>query len=543
MSIAAQTATMAASNWKSLALDVIILLVIMKIATRVYGLYAAAYCTPLATVPGPWYSRFTKMAGSLATLQGLGYKLPEENHAKYGPIYRAAPKAVVTCDKDAIKKILVTCDLPKNRQYGGIRMDSRYPTLFTAVDKSDHRRLRNNISQAFSMRYLAALEDQFKVIVSQLVNKMDAKIEQAGEQGIIVNMYEELNNVALDLLGDTIWGKSFGLIDGTTGKKADGPKSATDSPAWSSMPGALMRNLWKLMLATQVPLVNLLPIDDKEQRDVIRESVSERWRVPGNPHGRTDIMQIVVDGAREGNPKKMATEKELFNQAAEFLIAGSDTTANTICYTLMSLVDNPDILAKLRETIPANDGTDPAVADIKQNEYLTACLSETLRMFPHGGVLGRFLPPGSKPFELLGHVIPPGTSVTASFRACHFNEEYWPKATKYWPERWMESESDRQGAPAAAKDAFFPFSAGSRSCIGLNFAWMEMRKVMVALLSRYDIHKVVEQDIDFRNYVTLQLKNSEWNVRLTKRADTVAAVAPEQVSMSVPSIEVTPCTV
>lgn len=77
--------------------------------------------------------------------------------------------------------------------------------------------------------------------------------------------------------------------------------------------------------------------------------------------------------------------------------------------------------------------------------YLEACIKENLRMHPIASEMGRRTL--EKSHIIAGHYIPPYTVVSASYRHLHLNEDYWPSANRFWPERWLGRE-EREGAPA-----------------------------------------------------------------------------------------------
>ena len=97
----------------------------------------------------------------------------------------------------------------------------------------------------------------------------------------------------------------------------------------------------------------------------------------------------------------------------------------------------------------------------------------------------------------------------------HLNEKYWKNADKFIPERWIvgEQEYDDSGA-------FFPFSSGSRNCIGRNFALQEMRITLATFLRLYDIAPIeqeMEESKDLRQFITMSVAKGSFNVRVKRR--------------------------
>ncbi|KAL0765545.1 hypothetical protein CaCOL14_011769 [Colletotrichum acutatum] len=204
---------------------------------------------------------------------------------------------------------------------------------------------------------------------------------------------------------------------------------------------------------------------------------------------------------------------------AEILLAGSETTSGTIGCLFLELARNPDVRAKLFASLPSkgfNDEivTSKSVRNEEEYEYLEACIKENLRLHPIASEMGRRT--GNQWINLCGYDLPPHTVVSASYRDLHRNEAFWPQAERFWPERWLSNDK-RDGAPAPDMDAYYPFSGGKHSCIGINFAWAEMRMVAANLLQRFDVLEVPGQDIDFRQYITMQFATGHWKVVLKPR--------------------------
>lgn len=86
--------------------------------------------SPLSRIPGPWYAPLTTIHLNYAFTRGTIWKNVERSHAKYGPIFRLGPRQVWVSDKEALKTILMTVDLPKVSMYAEISRDRSSPGLF-----------------------------------------------------------------------------------------------------------------------------------------------------------------------------------------------------------------------------------------------------------------------------------------------------------------------------------------------------------------------------------------------------------------------------
>jgi cytochrome P450 len=132
--------------------------------------------------------------------------------------------------------------------------------------------------------------------------------------------------------------------------------------------------------------------------------------------------------------------------------------------------------------------------DISYNEklvnchYLRACIDEAMRMSPPSpGALWReqsLTDTSEEPLVVDGHVIPKGTQLGVSLYALHHNEAYFPEPFFYKPERWLGNNSDEQ--TRVMREAFNPFSIGSRACAGKAMAYMEASLAIARTIWHFD---------------------------------------------------------
>jgi cytochrome P450 len=93
----------------------------------------------------------------------------------------------------------------------------------------------------------------------------------------------------------------------------------------------------------------------------------------------------------------------------------------------------------------------------------------------------------------------------------HHSSKYWgDDVEEYIPERWLNPER-------IPKDCFLPFSAGTRNCIGQNFAMMVIRIIVVTLIRRYKFEDIPNQDMDIVHFLTPNLKTKQYNVKIYSR--------------------------
>lgn len=221
--------------------------------------------------------------------------------------------------------------------------------------------------------------------------------------------------------------------------------------------------------------------------------ISERRR---SAEGAEDLLTMLLQ-ARDEQGKGMADE-QLRDEALTLLLAGHETTANALSWTLYLLAENPVVLSRLRgELADVLGGRAPATSDLPRLRYTDMVFSEAIRLYPPAWLIPR----ESIEEDTLdcGLKIPAGSEVVVSPWAVQRNPEYFPDPDRFDPERF---------APGARDDrppfAYFPFGGGTRRCIGEPFAKMEAVLILAALLPRISFHLSPGQSIVPDPLVTLR---------------------------------------
>jgi cytochrome P450 len=170
---------------------------------------------------------------------------------------------------------------------------------------------------------------------------------------------------------------------------------------------------------------------------------------------------------------------QLRNQVITLLLAGYETTANALTWTLYLIASHPEIEKQLSETV-FESGADSA--KLTQDIF-----HEALRLYPPAWVLGR---KALSADQLDGYHIAPGTVIAISPYAVHRNPDYWAEPDAFIPERF--SHGNGFHGPTSP---FLPFGRGPRQCIGKDMALLEANMIVPAILRRYRLKLVPGQDI------------------------------------------------
>lgn len=204
------------------------------------------------------------------------------------------------------------------------------------------------------------------------------------------------------------------------------------------------------------------------------------------------------------------------------MFAGSDTTAITLRAIFYYLLKNPETLQRLLKELDENENAGLFSDDrlVTWNEvhdlpYLTAVIKESLRCHPATGLpLERIVPSGG--IDVCGQFLPGGTIVGCSAWTVHRSEAIFGTDPKcFRPERWLEAS---EKAKSDMNSFLFSFGAGARTCVGKNISYLEMYKLVPAVLRTFELTLEHPQDEwELRN--AWFVKQSNFLVRLkTRRA-------------------------
>ncbi len=171
-------------------------------------------------------------------------------------------------------------------------------------------------------------------------------------------------------------------------------------------------------------------------------------------------------------------DQQVRDETLTLLAAGHATTANTLSWTFYLLSEHPTIRAKLLDELQrVLGGRPPMVDDLAQLPYLDMVVKEAMRLYPPAWMQPRYT---VDDFEYGGYRIKRGTIILMSQWVTHRLPDLWPDPDQFKPERF-DPEAGQKYHP----QAYFPFGAGSRICIGMPFANLEARILLATILQRY----------------------------------------------------------
>lgn len=223
------------------------------------------------------------------------------------------------------------------------------------------------------------------------------------------------------------------------------------------------------------------------------KSMIEAKRAAGADEG--DVLSLLVHTCEEDGTKM--SEEELIGNANLLFLAGHETTANALTWTLFLLAQHPAVMRDLYDEVHGVlQGGPPTVIQVAQMPLLERVIKESMRILPPVPLLSRTAMEATTvgPYE-----IPALTEVAISPYITQRLPEIWTDPARFKPERWEVTE------PSAYE--YLPFGGGNRLCLGMGFAMLESKLVLASMIQRYRLELAPNARIDRFLNITLAPKH------------------------------------
>jgi cytochrome P450 len=414
---------------------------------------------PLPTAPGRLHNTHRLITDAVG--------LVTELTARHGDIFRLPllnTTMVVITNPDYLKQVLQDRMANFSRRTDPYEMVEPFlgRGLATIADHDRWRRNRRLAQPAFHRKKIAALGDVMTAAVDRLCADWSART-RTGES-IIVN--EHMSRLALEIVVEALFG-----LDPSTPEILRFERAVDVANV----------ELGRYVRAPFVPLKIPTPGHRRfwraigEMDDVVYGFI-ERFR---DDSERRDGLLPMFMHAVDSETGQTLTDRELRDEVITMLLAGHETTAETLTWAMMLLHQHPDVLERVRdEAVDVLSGRTATIADLPRLTYGKQVLEEVLRLYPGAWNAYR----RAEADEEIGqHPIPAGTQLMHSIFHAHRHPDFWHRPEEFDPDRFT-------AGAAAARDrhAYLPFGIGGHQCIGNVFAMTEMQIALATLVQRFD---------------------------------------------------------
>ena len=330
------------------------------------------------------------------------------------------------------------------------------------------REQRRLIQPAFHRHSLP----RFAVLMQEATTRTLARLEAAADTAEPIDIGNEMMRLTLDIVTQALFG--YDISD-----KADAIGEAMDTMTTIGKPRhRKVREAIELM-----DHIVFAIIDDRRQQP-------ER--------ARDDLLAMLID-ARYDDGSAMP-DRQIRDEIMSLLVAGHETTANTLSWTWYLLDQYPAVVEQLEaeiDTVLA--GGVPNVEDFPRLVYTDRIIQEAMRLYPSAWSISRRALGDA---EIGGYFIPAGAIVAMSPYTMHRHPAFWDEPERFDPDRFTPER-----VAARPRFAYFPFGGGARQCIGNHFALMESMIIIPSIAGRYRLRRVSAEPVEEHALVTLRPRN------------------------------------
>jgi cytochrome P450 len=340
-----------------------------------------------------------------------------------------------------------------------------------------HRRQRKLMAPAFVQKRIAAYATEISA---------RTEVAQGGwADGASVDVAEAMMRLTLEIVGKTLFDAEFGSDAAEIG---------------DALTQAMEHIIGSLNALVPIPPTWPTPRNRRNQEAiarldqivyrVIREHREDRL-------DRGDFLSMLLLAQDEDDGSVM-TDKQVRDEAMTIVLAGHETTANALAWTFYLLAQHPTVRARLeREVDAALGGRSPTLADLPKLPYALQVIKEAMRLYPPAYVFARR---PVRDVTLGGHAVTKGQMVLFNVAGMHRVARYYPEPHRFDPDRFTPAAEK-----ALPRQAYMPFGAGSRVCIGNHFALMESQLVLATLTQRLRFDPLPgARSVDTESLVTLR---------------------------------------
>ena len=339
---------------------------------------------------------------------------------------------------------------------------------------------RKLMQPLFSNRNVDGFDGTINRLTSSLMSQWDAR---AGDEVIWID--REMSRLTFQIVGATLFG---GDIERHAGEIAEIQDAVNMRPQE-------MRALMTLHSWIPTPYNLKWKRATRRLDRIVYGMIAARHRA-GTGGGGGDILDRLLN-ARDEETGEGIDETQVRDEVVTLMLAGHETSANALTWTLYLLATHPEVEARLTEDLTAHlNGAPATAADLPRIPYLKQVVQESMRIYPPVWAYARR---SEQEEEFDGYALPANAYVAVVPYALHRHPEFWPDAERFDPDRFQPNRSQ-----ASHSYCYLPFAAGPRTCIGAGMAMLETQLVLAQIIQRFKVRVVPDHRIETVAKVTLK---------------------------------------
>jgi cytochrome P450 len=384
---------------------------------------------------------------------------------RFGSIYRASiygTDVYVVSDPEHVDHVLRTNWRNYKRGQAIKRIGLLLGNGLIVSEGEFWKKQRQMIQPAFHDKAIGALIN----VISEANVALLEKWKDAARQRVSVNVTKDVNHLVLRVVLSSIFGDDYEQV----------------APPFSILADESERNLEFAQRFTAL-------------RKIISGVIGQRRK---QNRTATDTLGMLM-AARDPNGQAMR-DSQLVHEIVTLIVAGQETTANTLNWTWYLLSTSAAVEEKLLSELNAVPGSgSPGIADLAKFVYARQVIEEALRLYPALWLMTRAAVEND---QLGEYFVPAGTEIYISPYLIQRHPAFWEAPDRFNPDRFGPDES-RTRHPMT----MIPFGAGPRKCIGESLARLEMQIHLITIAKGLRLSSVGEQPIELEAGVNLRNKH------------------------------------
>lgn len=354
------------------------------------------------------------------------------------------------------------------------------------------RRARRIMAPLFTPAYTARTAEIMDDVCRRRVDSW--KLEQGAR---VLNIDSEMSGLTFDILSATMFSDD---LDGDAAGFEKALNQFLDVGARISPLDALKAPDW---------IPRLGKVASRGSARFFQERVSalvarRRKRIEGDSNAPDDLLTALLSAKDEEGDGSGLSDHEVMSNILTFILAGHETTARTLGWTLHLITRDAAVAQKLKEEA---DGWDRSPAGIKQMIWHKAVIEEAMRLFPPAPAMIRQAVADDR---IEGHEVKAGDSIVIAPWLIQRHEKLWDEPDVFRPERFLPDNRK-----SIDRYAWLPFSGGPRICIGAAFAMQEAIVALAEIMKAAEVEAITPIEPKPVHQITLR---SERTMRLRLRA-------------------------
>ena len=431
---------------------------------------------------------------------------------QYGPIYRfrIGPRSiVVVAEPETIKRMFRERPdmFRRTRRLADAVAEMRFNGVFSA-EGDNWRRQRKIVALALNTAHLKPFFPRLRTITERL----EQRWQRAAASGAPVDLCRDLMRYTVDVTTQLAFGVDVNTVE------TEGPviqqKLDKIFPMLNWRINAPFPYWRYVRLAKDRDLDRALAEVQRQVDDLIADVRKRMREDPALYQHPTNFLEAII-AAKEAEGVEFS-DADIFGNVCTLLLAGEDTTANTIAWAIKYFIEFPQHFARARDEVDAVLAPHALPQEIEQTAqfpFIEAFYNETMRLKPVAPI--NAMEP-LEDIEMLGYRIRKGTIIMMLTRRIAVEDARFGHGAVFDPDRWLLKDAERQCPHDTS--AFVPFGTGPRFCPGRNLALLEIRTVLAMLCRNFEV-ELAEPGRSVGERLAFTMMPTNLIVRLRKRAN------------------------